>query len=138
MGWIADLLKEIPSAARYKAELEELEREHAEAKAEVARLQLRVADLESQLRSLTPAPGRATTLDPTQQQLLVYVGKNAGATSDAIARACDLNVEVANFHLQELQSAGLAGCTLRVGARFHPWHLMHEGRRYLVTNNLLA
>ena len=28
MGWIADLLKEIPSAARYKAELETMEKEN--------------------------------------------------------------------------------------------------------------
>lgn len=38
MGWLADLLKEIPSAARYKAELEELAAEHAALKKENAEL----------------------------------------------------------------------------------------------------
>ena len=38
MGWISDLLKEIPSAARYKSELEAMEKKNAELKSEVAML----------------------------------------------------------------------------------------------------
>jgi len=38
MGWLADLLKEIPSAARYKAELEQLTSEHAALKEENTKL----------------------------------------------------------------------------------------------------
>ena len=38
MGWIADLLKEIPSAARYKSELEAMEKENASLKSEVTKL----------------------------------------------------------------------------------------------------
>lgn len=38
MGWIADLLKEIPSAARYKSELEAMETENASLKSEAAKL----------------------------------------------------------------------------------------------------
>lgn len=36
MGWVADLLKEIPSAARYKSELEAMEKENITLKAEIA------------------------------------------------------------------------------------------------------
>ncbi|WP_295406363.1 hypothetical protein [uncultured Thiocystis sp.] len=36
MGLIADLLKEIPSTARYKAELEAMEKENVSLKAQIA------------------------------------------------------------------------------------------------------
>jgi|GEM_PF-1736512 len=49
MGWIADLLKGIPSAARYKAELEEMEKENTSRKAENLRLK---ADLEALRKEL--------------------------------------------------------------------------------------
>lgn len=39
MGWIADLLKEIPSAARYKAELEAMEKENVLLKQKVSSLE---------------------------------------------------------------------------------------------------
>ncbi len=45
MGWIADLLKEIPSAARYKAELEAMEKENV-------LLNQKVSSLESENKNL--------------------------------------------------------------------------------------
>ena len=38
MGWIADLLKEIPSAARYKVELEAMAKENSSLKSQVSNL----------------------------------------------------------------------------------------------------
>ncbi len=49
MGWIADLLSEIPSAARYKIELEQLESDHATLKVENAALKEKVKTCEENL-----------------------------------------------------------------------------------------
>jgi len=45
MGWVADLLREIPLSARYKSELEAMERENAELKAEIRICRATVEDL---------------------------------------------------------------------------------------------
>ena len=51
MGWLADLLKEIPSAARYKSELEELASEHDALKSENGSLKTQNSDLRAQLEA---------------------------------------------------------------------------------------
>lgn len=50
MGWIADLLKEIPSAARYKSELEAMERENAQLKQKVSVLESENKDLRQEIQ----------------------------------------------------------------------------------------
>ncbi|OGP51311.1 MAG: hypothetical protein A2Y79_03810 [Deltaproteobacteria bacterium RBG_13_43_22] len=52
MGWIADLLKEIPSAARYKFELEQLENENLSLKTENGVLQAKLLAAEEKIKEL--------------------------------------------------------------------------------------
>ena len=52
MGWIADLLKEIPSAARYKFELEQLASEHSVLKSENGVLQTKLLAAEEKIQRL--------------------------------------------------------------------------------------
>ena len=55
MGWLADLLKEIPSAARYKAELEQLASEHSALKAENKNLRAELQQRAAKIHALQPA-----------------------------------------------------------------------------------
>ena len=50
MGWIADLLKEIPSAARYKAELETMEKENILLKQQVRSLEFDNKNLRQEIQ----------------------------------------------------------------------------------------
>lgn len=52
MGWIADLLKEVPSAARYKAELDKLASDCDAVKSENAALKSRLQAVEEENRNL--------------------------------------------------------------------------------------
>lgn len=51
MGWVADLLKEIPSAARYKSDLEKLASDHEVLKSENVALKDENTTLKSELHA---------------------------------------------------------------------------------------
>lgn len=135
MGWIADLLKEIPSAARYKAELESMERKVIALEAENTSLREEIQRRDDVIQKENSHGQR---LEEIREQMLAIIAKQEGITETAIAAALNINAQLARFHLQELSKSGFAGATLNMGGGPGRWGLMQEGRRYLASHGLLA
>ncbi|MDP2241381.1 MAG: hypothetical protein Q8K18_14630 [Burkholderiales bacterium] len=122
---IADLIKEIPAAAKYKSGLDAMEKENAFLKAENAELQEELAQYIQ----------RWYTLDGDAVKSLVYLSQNENGHAGEIAQACQLNVQMVEMYLGTLVQddyvhAPLNGAELR-------YALAHKGRRYLKERGLL-
>lgn len=135
MGWIADLLKEIPSAARYKAELESMEKKVIALEAENISLREEIQRRDDVLQKENFHGQR---LEEIRELMLALIAKQEGMTETAIAAALNINAQLARFHLKELSKAGFAGAMLDMGGGPGRWDLMQEGRRYLASHGLLA
>ena len=106
------------------------------AQAENERLRAEIAALKE--KSTEAQSGQSSRLEEVREKILVLLAERDGIADQQIAQALGIGPQVAAFHLQELQSASMVRCTLRVGQRFTPWHVSQEGRRYLVSNGLIA
>lgn len=134
MGWVADLLKEIPSAARYKAELETLETEHAALKSENATLKKQVEELSAELDE---ARGKnVEDLGSEKEKILILLSQRDRLSPQAVAAACGMGLELANFHLEELFESDHITNVLSMGEGAI-YFLDQEGRRYLIKKGLL-
>ncbi len=102
------------------------------------RLRAAIAALKEKSATEAPSGGQSSRLEEVREKILVLLAARDGIADQQIAQALGIGPQVAAFHLQELQSASMVRCTLRVGQRFTPWHVSHEGRRYLVSNGLVA
>ena len=134
MGWLADLLKEIPSAARYKAELEQLAREHTGLKAENATLKAALEKANAELAA--SRLGAGGDLGPEKEKILRLLSERDRLAPQAIASACGMGVELANFHLEELFDSNHVTNVLVMGEGAY-YSLDQNGRRYLVARELL-
>jgi hypothetical protein len=134
MGWIADLLKEVPSAARYKAELEELAAEHASLKQENATLKNALEKANAELATLRL--GGDGNLGPEKEKILRLLSERDRLPPQVIASACGMGVELTNFHLEELFESEHVTNVLVMGEGAY-YSLDQKGRRYLVTRGLL-
>lgn len=83
-------------------------------------------------------PAEVGNLDEIKEKILQVLVENDGLSEAGISQLLGIGAQAATFHLHELQSAHLVRSTLRVGQRVTPWHLVHEGRRYLISRGLLA
>ena len=113
---------------QFKLQLEAARSQAEGLRGELAKLQ----------RSHEAAPSSSPRLEEVREKILVLLSQSDGLADQEVAHVVGVGSQVASFHLQELQTAGMIRCTLRVGQRSTPWHLSHEGRRYLVTNGLVA
>jgi DNA-binding MarR family transcriptional regulator len=103
MGWIADLLKEIPSAARYKAELEAMQTENAKLKEENARLNQAVEHYSKDIENLKKPLSLPSTVSDNEIKILEYIAhcKSYPTVTD-ITQELSITVPLADFHLQNL------------------------------------
>lgn len=80
MGWIADLLKEIPSAARYKSELEAMEKENAALKAKVSVLEAENVNLRQEIQRrddiVQKEKSHGSHLEEVREKILIFVANN--------------------------------------------------------------
>jgi uncharacterized protein YgbK (DUF1537 family) len=126
MGWIADLLKEIPSAARYKAELEAMEKENNSLRAEVEALR-------SELKSYKPAEG---SLIPDVEKILIVIGRHEYITAAQVAHSLSLSKGLVEMHLEDLMTAQHIDASYAMGQETE-YYLKQSGRRYLHAKGLL-
>ena len=134
MGWLADLLKEIPSAARYKAELEQLTSEHAALKEENTKLKAALEKANTELAA--SRPGAGAELGAEKEKILRLLSERDRLLPEAIARACGMGVELTNFHLEELFDSHHVTNVLVMGEGAY-YSLDQNGRRYLIAKGLL-
>lgn len=121
-------------ADRLEKENEALQKQLDAARSEVQRL----ADEVVRLSKGAQPQSTQGALDPAREKILLLLAEVDGLSDGDIAQRVGIGAQAASFHLEELQSAHMVRCTLRVGQRFTPWHLSHEGRRYLISRGLLA
>ena len=118
MGLTADLLKEIPAAAKFKAELDAMEKANESLKAENAELKEELAQF---IQSWV-------TLDWDAVRTLVHLSQYERAHAREIAEACQMNVHLVESHLNYL----VAGEFVHAPLAGEPRHsLALKGRRYL-------
>jgi predicted HTH transcriptional regulator len=133
MGWIADLLKEIPSAARYKAELEAMEKDNAALKMENANMK---AQLENARQELVAANAPANALSGDAEKVLVFIANNEHSTATQVARALDVSKGAVEMHLEDLAASGHIDASYAMDEE-PEHHLAQVGRRYLHDKDLL-
>jgi predicted RNase H-like nuclease (RuvC/YqgF family) len=139
MGWIADLLKEIPSAARYKSELEAMEKESARLSQENALLKQKVTSLKSGNENLRQEIQRRDNviqkekshdnLPDEQMQVLTLIGISPSSREDKIFEVITRKPESIRYDLEELKEIGFIESTSI--AEFTFFTLTQNGRRYL-------
>jgi len=144
MGCIADLLKEIPSAARYKSELEAMEKENAQLKREVSQLKTenkifksQVVDLRQEIQRrddiIQKEKSHNNPLSEIEVKILLYLTSNNAKTAKQIAEEIGRGETIITFHLVEMSKKGIVAAY----AGDH-WCLEHEGRKYLIDNKLIS
>ncbi|MDQ3773960.1 MAG: winged helix-turn-helix transcriptional regulator [Pseudomonadota bacterium] len=148
MGWIADLLKEIPSAARYKSELEAMEKENAALKTKVSVLEARMEELRQEIQReddiVQKEKAHVQHLEETREKILVLVSQQGSITDAQVAQATGIGEQLATFHLNELEKAKLIQSIRTMssnpfGSGSPPtrWRIAQAGRAYLVSHELL-
>ena len=127
MGWVADLLKEIPPAARFKAELEAMEKEGIALKEENDSLK---SELQALRNELSEHRSREGTLAKDAETILVFIAKNAYATAPQVAKTLGMSKSVTDMHLEDLETAKHIDALHLMGQESQ-YYLEQTGRRYL-------
>lgn len=134
MGWIADLLKEIPSAARYKSELEAMEKENASLKSEVSKLR---QEIQRRDDIVEKEKSHSDRLEEVREKILVALTQHEELEAEQISRLLNIGSQLATFHLEELKNSDMVNDYYAVGSPVY-WGIIQGGRAYLVRHGLLA
>ena len=139
MGWIADLLQEIPSAARYKSELEVMEKKVISLEAENVNLRQEIQRRDDVIQKEKSHSGH---LEEIKEKVLVLLSKKKEVREEEIIQHLAVSAQLAAFHLADLKTSNLIYNTtvLFMMGNSPPttYSLTQEGRRYLVTHGLIA
>lgn len=143
MGWLQDMLQEVPLSAVLRERVALAEERFDKASKENDLHKRRIAELElelQELRAKIPAASRHELADETAR-LLTYLFKTQAQERREVqfmAKALNVETGIAKYHLDRLKEAGLAnrsgGNALR-GTTF--WVLTADGRKYAVENKLV-
>jgi hypothetical protein len=150
MGWIADLLKEIPSAAHYKIQLEQLESEFNKLSTENSSLKSKIVTLESNILAKDEIirhqnetiknqfSNTHNTLDKEKVNVLKLLFTQDKISTESIANLLGLQIQVANFHLENLKVGQMINSVFHTqrGKLITSWYIKQEGRKYIIENNL--
>ena len=142
MGWIADLLKEIPSAARYKAELEDMEKENSILKSENGVLKSQIIELRQEIQRrddvIQNEKSHDALLDEVKVKILLFLAaQREPMVADRISQAIKVDIQIVLFHLKELTHEKMVNDLLNMISPTS-WLLAHEGRRYLIEHKLIS
>jgi DNA-binding PadR family transcriptional regulator len=132
MGIIADLLKEIPSAARYKSELENMEKENSSLKAQVEQLRQEIQRRDEIIQNYKSQTHDAPP-NESQQQILVAITEAVSQAAMEHELQASLNLEPTNFkyHLHKLEEDGL------IEENCAYFLLTQKGRKFMLDNGLV-
>jgi len=143
MGWLADLLKDIPLSAMLREKLMEAEKKMASLEGKIASLEGENAELQNRLRQQQEKTqhlekllkGRSDVLDDNQQKILGLLADGREFLQEQIASELGLNVQSVRFHYRELCESDLIARRAAVGMPSR-WVISHEGLRYLIEHGL--
>jgi len=138
MGWITDLLKEIPSAARYKAELEKLESEYSILKSENTVLQSKLQAAEEEIGTLEQklSDRHNQDLPEIEVQMLTFIADTADCTTDDLAAHLEVSPQKILRHKDRLVELHYLDYGLTAMDEEY-YQLTPEGRKLLDDKGLL-
>ena len=141
MGWIADLLKEIPSAARYKAELEAMEKENASLKSQISDLRQEIQRRDDVIQK---DKSHGQRLEEFRENVLLFVSENSNLQTAQIISSFRGSEQRALFHLQELAKSNFVMAAYVSGSDMmgteppiYTWSIGNPGLAYLNEHGLL-
>ena len=144
MGWISDLLKEIPSAARYKSELEAIEKENAALKAKVGVLEAEAVNLRQEIQRrddvIQKEKSHGDRLEEKKEIMLALVAQTERLSSADIAEQIGASKQLATLHLHDLRDEKLVRSNFGLDADSYEveiWFIEQRGRKYLSHHGLL-
>ena len=123
MGWIQDLMNELPLGSHYRSELEGMEKENAALKQEVARLKTEV----DALKASTIGSGR---LARQAEQMLLFISREDYATAAELSQALSMSSEDVEMHVDDLVRSGYIESSYAQGPSAE-YYLKHKAKRYL-------
>ena len=133
MGWVADLLKEVPTAAKFKADLETMERENASLKASNAALRAELDRLRASGHTSSPV---LTNLSGPAEAVLSFIAKHEDSSPSQIAQSLGTTKNAVEMHLDDLLELKHINAHYTMG-REPEYYLEQVGRRYLHARGLL-
>ncbi len=125
MGLVAELLNDVPAAAKYRAELEAMEQENERLRAENADLEEELAEYLQQWE----------TLDSDAVRTLEYLSQFERGHPHEIAQACQINIQCVESQLRFLATWQYVHAP--VNGSEPMFALARKGRRYLSDRGLL-
>ena len=143
MGWLQELLKEVPLSSVLKERVALAEEKYERAIREIEDFKRQIAVLESEnanLRSQIPhEPEIALGVDTTRVLVHLFRAKEMHDRDVGnMARALEMERGVLQYHLDRLHEAKLADVTGGNYLHGHTyWALTPEGRRYVVERKLI-
>jgi DNA-binding transcriptional ArsR family regulator len=143
MGWLQELLKEVPLSSVLKERVALAEEKFERASKEIESCKQRIAALERENEMLhAQIPSEVPiALGSDTARVLVSLFRAANMEErdvGAIARKLAMERGVLQYHLDRLQEAGLADVTGSNYLDGHVyWGLTTEGRRYVVEHKLI-
>jgi hypothetical protein len=99
MGWLADLLQELPVSAALKIKLEQFEAKHEKLQAEYDRVKEENEWLKAELQRFKGHDD----LDPAEENILKALSDIDDADAGTIFRRFGLSVGKGNFHMDRLR-----------------------------------
>jgi DNA-binding transcriptional ArsR family regulator len=144
MGWLQDLLQEVPLSSVLRERVTLAEQKYAQALEDLEASRRRVAELEQEnrtLRAQIPPAATKDELGDDTRRVLVYLFKAKDVDARDVgnmARASGMERSVMQYHLDRLRDANLAesvGGNYRLGHVY--WATTSEGRRYVVERDLV-
>ena len=123
MGWIQDLMNELPLGSHYRSELEGMEKENVALKQEVARLKTEI----DALKASTIGSGR---LARQAEQMLLFISREDYATAAELSQALSMSSEDVEMHVDDLVRSGYIESSYAQGPSAE-YYLKHKAKRYL-------
>ena len=142
MGWIIDLLKDVPLSAVIREQLASAEKKITSLESENANLQSQVHELRQEIQRrddvIQKEKPHNNLLDEIKIKILMFLSNQGDrVTADQIAYALTFGSQIVIFHLKELKDNHMISDSHTMNAPTK-WLLAHEGRRYLIENKLIS
>jgi len=114
-----------------KDEITKLQDENKRLKVDNEQLIIKIQNLEK------TASSHDKLLDQEKVKILTALTKQEWCYAEQISRLLGIGIQVIQFHLDELQDKRMVAASYSMGEDTE-WTLDHEGRRYLIQNNLIS